>query len=217
MQITLKEVKEEFNKWNEKAFGGELPLPSFELMRTKSLLGQFKWQRIGKGRIGYTIRISTYYDRPYDYYVDTIVHEMLHYYIKYKGIEDTSSHGKEWKHMAKQISDKFGLTITRTGKAGGGISKAVIDKKITSKTKHEYVIVCKLNNGRYGASVIPVNSLSWYTKIFMGWKLIITFKIVKAPWSKTYDLRHLRGGVSIQHIDKERFDELFSYQGININ
>jgi hypothetical protein len=47
----------------------------------------------------------------------------------------------------------------------------------------------------------------------MGWKLITTFKIVKAPWSKTYDLRHLRGGVSIQHIDKERFDELDLHYG----
>ena len=218
MTITIKEVREAFAEWNKKAFGGELPEPSFELMHTRSLLGQFKWQKISKDKCGYTIRISTYYDRPYNSYIDTIVHEMLHFYIKYKGIKDTSSHGREWKRMAKQLSNKFGLTITRTNPVGGGISEAVKQKKALSKTKHEYVIVCRLNNShKYGAAVLPVNKLDWYRKQFEKWPLILTWKIVLAPWAETFDLRHLHSGVAVRHIKYEQYKRFWQMNGININ
>ena len=217
MTITIKEIRDIFAEWNKKAFKGELPEPSFELMRTRSLLGQFCPRKIF-GVETYKIRISVYYDRPYESYVDTIVHEMLHFYIRYKGIKDTSSHGREWKRMAKQLSNKFGLTITRTNPAGGGVSEAVKQKKITSKTKHEYVIVCKLNNShKYGAAVIPVNKLDWYKKQFDNWKLVLTYKIVLAPWSETFDLRHLHSGVAVRHIKYEQYERFWKMNGININ
>ena len=139
MTITLKEVKEQFDIWNKKAFNGELPTPAFELMQTKSLLGQFCPRKV-MGVPTYKIRISVYYDRPLQSYIDTIVHEMLHFYIKFKGIKDTSSHGREWKRMAAELSRKFNLTITRTNPAGGGVSEAVIEKKKNSKC--EYVTNC---------------------------------------------------------------------------
>ena len=75
-----------FNEWNKKAFDNKLPIPSFEIMSTKSILGQFRWRKIGRDEIGYTIRMSNYFDRPYKDFVDTMVHEMLHYYIRYNNI-----------------------------------------------------------------------------------------------------------------------------------
>ena len=82
MIITLAEIERQFDKWNDTIFGGELPRPTFELMQTKRTLGQFKWRKIGTDKMGYSIRISVFYDRPLESYVDTIVHEMLHFYIK---------------------------------------------------------------------------------------------------------------------------------------
>ena len=97
MIITLAEIERQFDKWNDTIFGGELPRPTFELIQTKRHLGQFHWRKIGTDKMGYSIRISVFYDRPLEAYVDTIVHEMLHFYIKYNGIKDTSSHGRIWK------------------------------------------------------------------------------------------------------------------------
>lgn len=211
MTITLSEIATQFDKWNEKIFKGELPKPHFELMQTKRMLGQFMWRKIGYNTTAYTIRISTFYDRPMANYIDTIVHEMLHYYIKYKGIKDTSSHGRVWKDMAAKISKKYNLTITRTNPAGGGISNAVFEKKAESKVaKFEYVFLCKLKglSHKYGASVCPSKNINKFVPRFKGWAAIEDFKVVKAPWNQTYALKHMRTATSVGFITKEAYDEL---------
>ena len=209
MTITIKEIGEQFDKWNKTIFNDELPVPAFELMQTKRMLGQFKWQRISRDQLGYTIRISTFYDRPMASYIDTIVHEMLHYYIKFKGIKDTSSHGREWKSMAAKISRKYGLTITRTNPAGGGVSNAVLEKKANKDKKFEYVFICKMRDGyHYGVGVAPLCKLDNLVPGFRNWKAVAEFKVVKAPWSETYHLRHLRTCVGVGYVTKEQYDEL---------
>lgn len=213
MTITLKEIKEQFDIWNKKAFNGELPTPAFELMQTKSLLGQFCPRKV-MGVPTYKIRISVYYDRPLQSYIDTIVHEMLHFYIKFKGIKDTSSHGIKWKRMAAELSRKFNLTITRTNPAGGGVSEAVIEKKKNSKC--EYVFVCQLTNGRYGAAVAPNNKLYNLNSRFSNWGLISNYKVVKAPWAQTYKLRHLRTACGIGYITSQQYAELMKCAQIQI-
>ena len=210
MTITIKEIGEQFDKWNKTIFNNELPVPAFELMQTKRMLGQFKWQRISHDQLGYTIRISTFYDRPMASYIDTIVHEMLHYYIKFKGIKDTSSHGREWKRMAAKISSKYGLTITRTNPAGGGVSNAVLEKKANKDKKFEYVFICKMKYGRYGAAVAPSKNINKLKPRFSNWKAVDDYKVVKAPWNQTYKLRHLRTACGIGYITKEQYNELLN-------
>ena len=210
MIITIPEIKREFDKWNGIIFNNELPCPSFELMQTKRTLGQFKWRKIGKDKLGYTIRISVFYDRPFEYYVDTIVHEMLHYYIKFKGIRDTSSHGRIWKEKAAEISRKYNLTITRTNPAGGGASEAVLEKKASKGVaKYEYVFVCKMKDGyHYGVGVAPLCKLDNLVPGFRNWKAVAEFKVVKAPWTQTYYLRHLRTCVGVGYVTEKIYNEL---------
>lgn len=212
MIITIPEIKKEFEKWNGIIFNNELPIPSFELMQTKRTLGQFKWRKIGLDKVGYTIRISVFYDRPFEYYVDTIVHEMLHYYIKYKGIKDTSSHGREWKRMAAKISREHNLTITRTNPAGGCASDAVIEKHESKRVgKYEYVFVCKMRDGyHYGAGVVPSSKVHLFVPGFRNWRAVENFKVVKAPWSETYHLRHLRSRVGVGYIPKADYETLLN-------
>ena len=215
MIITIPEVEEQFNKWNGIIFNDELPTPHFELMQTKSLLGQFcpRWVL---GEWTYKIRISTFYDRPFESYVDTIVHEMLHYWIKYKGIKDTSSHGKQWKKYAAEISKKYGLTITRTNPAGGGVSEKVLEKRKAKKDINETVIVCRLRDGKYGAAVLPPTKVSALVPRFAAWGYIITYRVVRAPWAKTFDLRHLKTKCGIRTIKKEIYDELIQYPTLRV-
>lgn len=213
MTITIPEIKEQFDKWNGIIFNNELPTPTFELMHTKSLLGQFCPRKV-MGEYAYKIRISTFYDRPFEYYVDTIVHEMLHFWIKFKGIKDTSSHGREWKKYAAQISRKYGLTITRTNPAGGGVCQAVIDKKNEKRVKVEYVYVCKMANGKYGAGVVPPTKVWNFKPRFDNWKSVASYKIVKAPWAETYRLRHLRTVCGVGYISKSQYDKLSAYREV---
>jgi hypothetical protein len=160
------------------------------------------------GKDTYKIRISVFYDRPFEYYVDTIVHEMLHFYIRYKGIKDTSSHGRVWKSMAANLSYKFGLTITRTNPAGGDATKAVKEKK---GCKQEYVFLCTLKNGRLGAGVVPPMKVSYFKSRFGDWRLVTHYIVVKAPWNETYRLRHLKTRAGVNYITQEQYDNLSKY------
>lgn len=207
MIITIQEVENQFDKWNGVIFNNELPKPQFELMQTKSLLGQFCPRRTANGYT-YKIRISTFYDCPLERYVDTIVHEMLHYYIKYKGIKDTSSHGRVWKQMARDISREHGLTITRTNPTGGGVSKEVLAKKTSNGNKYEYVFLCKMTNGRYGAGVAPISKIHILKPRYDKWNHVRSYNVVKAPWIQTYGLRHLRTACGVGYITKAQYDEL---------
>ena len=217
MIITLSEIERQFDKWNGIIFNNELPTPVFELMQTKRTLGQFKWQKIGHDKMGYTIRISVFYDRPMASYIDTIVHEMLHFYIKYKGIKDTSSHGREWKRLAAKISKEHNLTITRTNPAGGGASEAVIEKREQKKVgKYEYAFVCKMRDGiHYGVGVVPSKKVYKFVPRFNNWKSVESFKVVKAPWSQTYALRHLRTVCGVGYVTKQQYDELLKNKILN--
>ena len=218
MIITIDEVKEQFDKWNGTIFNNELPTPAFELMHTKHLLGQFKWRRIASDKLGYTIRISTFYDRPLKLYVDTIVHEMLHYYIKFKGIKDTSSHGREWKSMVRKISREYGLNITRTSPTGGGVSQNVLEKAAEKRVaKFEYAIVCRVRDGiHWGAAVVPKGKINAVVPRFRDWKAVRAFKVVKAPWNLTYSLRHLRTAIGVGYITKEQYGELFNCKEVGV-
>ena len=207
MNITISEIEVQFNKWNEVIFNKELPKPHFEICHTKSFLGQFQWKKV-MGEEVYKIRISTFYDRPFDYYIDTIVHEMLHFYIRYNKINDTSSHGRIWKKYAAEISAKYGLNITRTSPTGGGVSEAIIEKKKQKKNFHETVIVCKLKDGRYGAAVLPPTKISALIPRFANWNFITDYKVVRAPWSETFSLRHIRTRAGVRGIKKDIYDDL---------
>ena len=208
MSITIPQIKEQFNIWNKKIFNNELPVPNFELMQTKSLLGQYRRRKV-MGETVHIIRISIYYDRPMDSYINTIVHEMLHYYIRYKGIKDTSSHGREWKRMAAQISDKFNLTIERTSAVGGGVSKTIIEKKANKNVgKFEYVFVCKMRDGHFGAGVCSLEKVNKLKPLFEGWMAVKEFKVVKAPWNQTYSLRHLRKCAGVNYITENSYNDL---------
>ncbi len=41
-----------------------------------------------------------------------MVHEMIHYYLAYFGIDKRCKHGKDFKRMAKQLNEAHGLHIT---------------------------------------------------------------------------------------------------------
>lgn len=117
-EITIEWLENEFNKFNKLYFNGELPLPHFVIFHPKTTLGQFqpcmRLTPFGNPIGAPIIRISNYFIRPIKEIQTTLIHEMIHYFIHFKGIEDTSSHGKKWKELAAQINVKGNWSITRT-------------------------------------------------------------------------------------------------------
>lgn len=111
--ITLDYIADKFKEFNQTYFGGALRPCSFELMRTKRTLGIY---RILQNRIG----VSTYYDRSEVDYCNTILHEMIHAYIRQQGLKDTRRHhGKVFYEWADKINKQGGWHIARTDSVCG--------------------------------------------------------------------------------------------------
>jgi predicted SprT family Zn-dependent metalloprotease len=58
--------------------------------------------------------MTDYYDFTPKQFEDILVHEMIHYYLAYFGIDKSCSHGREFKKMAKRLNQAYGLNITKT-------------------------------------------------------------------------------------------------------
>ncbi|MBR3067073.1 MAG: SprT-like domain-containing protein [Prevotella sp.] len=107
-----------FCLYNEKYFEGKLPIPMFDLLHSFRTCGYFHcdyeqgW--FNKTLYNFRISMTDYYDFTPKQFEDILVHEMIHYYLAYFGIDKSISHGREFKKMAKQLNRDYGLNITKT-------------------------------------------------------------------------------------------------------
>ena len=62
----------------------------------------------------FSISITDYYDFTMEQFDDILVHEMIHYYLAYTGLDKRIRHGKEFKKMARKLNLNHGLNITST-------------------------------------------------------------------------------------------------------
>lgn len=218
MIITIKQIAEIFNEWNEKAFDNKLPMPHFYLMKTKTTLGLFSCRNI-MGENVYRIGITIFFDRDIDSYINTIVHEMIHLHIKYNDIKDTSSHGKVFKQIANDFNKRFGLDIKRCNSVSGGVNEKIIERQKNKENLHEVVVLARSFDGHYYASVLPnvINILNYHNGLKTTPR-IIQHKFVSALWSDTFDLRHCKGrrGLYLTQITKEKYDVLSKYKQIDV-
>lgn len=103
-----------FINFNQQYFGGELPTPSFKIRHSYRTLGYFHCDLDGYTVIEPTIEISDYYDYTESQFRDILVHEMIHYYLVYKGKDMACKHGKEFKKMSNDFNFRYGMNITST-------------------------------------------------------------------------------------------------------
>ena len=155
-------VKETFGKFNAEIFGGILPVPHFQLSRARSFLGKLRYKVTPRafGRkpaySDYTLIISTLYDLPQAELEDVVIHEMIHYLLMIRGIEDSSAHGPQFRSYMNAINERFGRNITISHKG----------RVADTKTIH-YVGVCELNGEvkAVGASRDKVRKLQQEDKV----------------------------------------------------
>ena len=83
MELTAQILREWFGQFNALYFGKELPEPRFIVNKARHLLGQFSCKKVRQGlfrgykTIGYTIKVSEYYDLSAHEYQSTLLHEMI--------------------------------------------------------------------------------------------------------------------------------------------
>ena len=155
-------VKVAFGKFNAEIFGGVLPVPHFQLSRARSFLGKLRYKvtprALGRKPVysDYTLIISTLYDLPQTELEDVVIHEMIHYLLMIRGIEDSSAHGPQFRSYMNAINERFGRNITISHKGRAADTKRV-----------HYVGVCELNGEvkAVGASRDKVRKLQQEDKL----------------------------------------------------
>lgn len=160
MDITQELVKEKFEFFNRQIFGGKLPMPRIGLSRARTFLGActFKTKRglMGKKtRYDFAIRISTMFDMSETEFEDTLIHEMIHYYIGVNQIEDTSAHGQKFRSMMADINSRFGRHINISHRDEGNKANVSDAKTAVPRRQYHVIAVASLADGRTGFKVLP--------------------------------------------------------------
>jgi len=165
MKATIPYIEQKFEEFNRQMFGGKLPKIPVELSDAKTFLGQcvFKKRRKPFGKIelyDFRLRINTRVDLLEREVEDTIIHEMIHYYIGYNRLEDTSAHGPLFLGIMNEINRKFGRNLTVSHKSTKEQREQLQDKR-----SHYHVIaIVNFHDGRTGIKVLPrvLRSILYY-------------------------------------------------------
>ena len=178
---TLSYIQAHFQEYNATIFGNRLPALPIRIGNAKTRLGGLHYYR-KKNFWGmevysdFTMMISTRYDLPEEEVQDTLIHEMIHYYILYNQWHDNAPHGKMFLSLMNEINARFGRHISVSHKMSGE------DREKDNKINAHYVCISELEDGRMGIT------LAAKSRIFDLWHdLPRCFKIKNFTWYGTGD------------------------------
>ena len=156
MKPTLQYVQDKFREYNQQFFNGKLPELPIELSDAKGFIGvcRYKKRKLENGSVelyDFRLSINTRIDLPEDEIEDTIIHEMIHYFIGINRLEDSSSHGPMFQHLMKSINEKYGRHITISHRG----TKEEAEQAIDSRPRWHVIAVVTYFSGRQGIKVLP--------------------------------------------------------------
>ena len=155
-KATIPYVEKKFEEFNHLIFDGKLPKLPIELSDAKTFLGMcvYKRRRTLWGRTecyDFKLRINTRIDLPEAEVEDIIIHEMIHYYIGYNKIVDTSTHGRVFRQMMNTINERYGRHIRISHKP----NMEQREQLYGTKERWRIVALVTFKDGQTGIKVLP--------------------------------------------------------------
>ena len=151
LRITHYELEQWFQQFNHDYFHDKLPMPRLKRSKSKTRLGSFACRRKltwrGYQPVDFSIRISTYYQMTERQVQNVLLHEMIHYYIAYMRLRDTSAHGTVFRQLMDELNRK-GWEITVSTKTKGW------ETTVPPVEKKRIVLAMKTSDGKYFLSVV---------------------------------------------------------------
>lgn len=179
MRATQEFLENRFEKFNELIFNNELPRPLMHISAARSFMGQFKAERTSSSRIRYKetfhLTLSQRYDVDESVMEDTVIHEMIHYWIHFKRITDSSSHGPQFRRIMNEINRRFGRHID--------VSHRCTKQELASDTSktHSIVCLCTMSDGRRLACRVSQSKVFEIHRAFQDWD-----KVEREEWYWVY-------------------------------
>lgn len=156
MRPTIPFLRERFAHFNALIFAGRLPDVSITLCEVSSFIGQYKSKirNLPDGRrehYDHQLRFSTSFDLTQSELEDTLIHEMIHYFIAWNGLTDRSAHGPLFKALMQSVNENHGraLTISRRTTPGE------LDRARTAQKKWHVIAILHFTSGEKGVKVLP--------------------------------------------------------------
>lgn len=179
----LKFIKSTFNNFNSIIFNEILPEPRFRLTKAHTFRGKLVY-RVRRKFLktvndDFEIRISVNFDLPQAEWEDVVIHEMIHFYISFKGIKDRSSHGPKFRELMHSINKNHGRNITISAKPS---KKEIETVNTDTRVKAHFICLARFSDGRLGLA--PVAK----TRIFSLWDYFKDFpKVISLKWIASTD------------------------------
>lgn len=156
MTANASHIRQLFQKFNLEIFGGRLPEPAITVCSVSSFVGQYKSKirQLPDGRkqhYDHLLRFSTAFDLPEREWEDTVIHEMIHYFIAWNELYDRTAHGPLFKAMMSTINEAHGRNITISRKTTSG----EIDRAKTANKKWHVIAILNFSSGETGVKVLP--------------------------------------------------------------
>lgn len=156
MEITIPYIRKKFEEFNQQMFAGKLPMLPIKLSNAKTFLGMccFKTRKCQNGKAehyDFTLRMNTRIDLTEQEIEDTIIHEMIHYYILYFKLPDTGPHGKLFQEIMNGINQKYGRHLAISHKS----TKAQREQAVDTRKRYHVIAVVSLHDGKTGIKVLP--------------------------------------------------------------
>lgn len=144
-----------FDTYNRQFFGGRLPALPIKLSHAKGFLGKVTFVRKRQGLFGgyknedFVLRINVRIDLPEELVQDTILHEMIHFYIAVNHLHDTSAHGRLFRAEMARINAEGGRHISISHRLNE-------EQKAQARVDKERVVaIVHFSDGKTGVKIVP--------------------------------------------------------------
>ena len=171
MKATIPYAQQKFREYNRLIFAGKLPELPIELSDAKGFIGvcRYKKRKLDDGSVefyDFRLSINTRIDLPEEEIEDTIIHEIIHYFIGYNKLEGSSSHGPVFQHLMNSINEKYGRHVSITHKSTKEEAEQAVDKR----PRWHVIAVVSFFGGRKSIKVLPrvIQSILAYNRKVSG-------------------------------------------------
>lgn len=194
-------IQKTFDRFNALCFEGVLPAVPVVLTKAGSFLGKMEC----RSRRDFRLKFSTGFDLSQEELEDVVIHEMIHYYIAFRRLRDTSVHGETFRSIMDTINRKYGRHISVRYHSRPG--QNLVRRRGDVIRKH-CICVSTFPDGSRGVTVCASNRISdmkrWLPKYFritgMEWHISMDPFFNRFPRAHTPKIYRISAGDLEEHL-----------------
>lgn len=153
MTVTAQWLNEWFTVFNRDYFSSRLPRPLLKVSHARTRLGQMtckcQTKALRTTRTDFAISVSDYYDMTDLQAKSVLLHEMIHYFIVFNNIRDTSPHGEVFRRMADELNSRYGWQIHVRENTKGWKPREEVPQRQRRQDSEFLILALTTDDGRY--------------------------------------------------------------------